>query len=112
MQTKFALVLCLDPEDETWLLNKEDVMHVVRRIDFGTNSEHPSLAVIFEVFPDDMMEFTAEVRERGMKVGIYSAFEKASGFANRAFGVGEDGTLEEVNLDFGGGETCSSTSHT
>lgn len=105
MQTKFALVLCFDPELETSLLNKEDVMHVVRRIDFGTTTGLPSLAVIFEVFPDDMLEFTTELREQGMKIGVYSSFEKAAGFANQAFGVGEDGTLEEVNLNFGGGET-------
>lgn len=105
MQTKYALALCLDSANEGFLLDKEDGVHVIRRIDFGTNTEHPALAVIYEIFPEDMTEFTAQLREAGMKVGVYSTFEKASGFANQAFGIGEDGTLEEVELYFGGGET-------
>jgi hypothetical protein len=103
--TKFALALCPNPETEEFVMGKEGSMCVIRHIDFSTHADRPSLGVIFEVFPEDAMQLTDELRGAGVKVGVYSTFEKAMGFANQLFSVPKDGTLEEVNLDFGGGET-------
>lgn len=103
--TKFALVLSPDPSTEDALMNQAGPERVIRHIDFSTYATGPSLAVVFEIFSEEITDFTDTVRGIGLKVGVYSTLEKAMSFSSRAFGLSEDGTLEEVNLDFGGGET-------
>ena len=105
MATKYALVLCPDPSTEEELMAKQGPMHVIRHVDFGTDITRPSLGVVFELFPEDLRVFVEEVRDKGMKVGVYTDYQKALGFSNQAFGLSKDGTLEEVEFNFGGGET-------
>jgi hypothetical protein len=103
--TKFALVLCPTPDTEDLVMSRDGSMCVMRHIDFSTHADKPTLGVVFEIFPEDAMQMTEELRAAGVKIGVYSTFEKAVGFANQVFDIVKDGTLEEVNLDFGGGET-------
>lgn len=102
--TKFALVISPDPSTDNALMGLEGPEKVIRNLDFNTRPG-PSLGAVFEIFAEDITEFTETVRSAGLKVGVYSNMDKAMMFSNRAFGIVEDGTLEEVNLDFGGGET-------
>lgn len=102
--TKFALVLSPDPSTEDVMMALQGPEKVIRSIDFNTHASGPSLAAVFEIFSEDIVAFTQDVRKNGLKIGVYSTEDKADRFAKRAFNLPEDGTLEEV-LTLGGGET-------
>lgn len=103
--TKYALVLCTEPGQEEVALEVRDEVHCPRWYEMGFRDDTPTLAVIYEMYPDDLLEFTATMRESGIKVGVYSSYGKAKGYCDQAFGIANSDTLEVVEGDLGGGET-------
>lgn len=105
MQTKYALALCPEPSSEDMVMGLETALCQIRHVHFNTFVNLPSLGVVFELFPEEVTALTKRLREGGVKVGVYSSFEKAMKFMDRAFDLEGDGTLDEVEWNLGGGET-------
>lgn len=101
-KTSYVLIVGDDDEQIFSYHGKEGTVR-----DIGLNFDNsPSVAVVFEVFNEDVRELLEDVRVKGLKAGTYSTVDKARKFMYKSLAVSEDGTMEEPKvLASWGGET-------
>ena len=95
MKSKFILVL---GDDETEVFDVERDLMKEREI--GLNFEQsPSVVVLYETYDDYAREAATELRDRGLKVGVYGSRGKAMKFFWKALGFSEDGSVNLNELE-------------
>lgn len=101
-QTSYVLIV---GDDETQMMSYDRKEGTMR--DIGLNFDNsPSVAIVYEVFNEDIKDLLDDVRSHGLKAGTYSTMEKAQRFMYKALSVSEDGTMGEPKvLTSWGGET-------
>lgn len=102
MKTSFVLIV---GDDEAQMMSYDRKQGTLR--DVGLNFDNsPSVALVYEVFNEDVKDLLDDVRSHGFKAGTYSTVEKAQRFMYKTLAVSDDGTMGEPKiLTSWGGET-------